>query len=357
MQSSGCQFRRTVWSTLACSVVLFFTVILLLTGSGFTSTWESRYPNGLRSSHSWGARNFFLVAIGLLPGSAHAAVREPEKSCDLGATVHQGNVSMAIIMRRAAIGSRLMLIPRFDGFGTQVCALLSALAYCKVQNLTYVHRKWEHVGHAPRGASLADWSTGLEQFTGLVQDEVKFSDVKEPVPAAPWIGFADTDRYFNSEFLKLMRGRYLSALPHKNNSKTFIDTRDSTRVAVHIRRGDVRDASNKRYTNITQTLAYMSLVERDIQSIRSSRKLTFHVYSEGKPEIFAELVEAFGQQRVFLHLDDELKITFHDMVSADVLIMAKSAFSYAVALLSMGKVYYQPVRLAPLKSWHVLPGD
>jgi len=204
---------------------------------------------------------------------------------------------------------------------------------------------------------IADWSAGLERFTGLVEHELRLSDSLGPVPAVTRVQFRgrENDKYFNDNFLASMRERYLSVMPPKTNSNSFNATRDTFRVAVHVRRGDVGESHAGRFTHTTQTLAFMNLVERSIAAEARSKTVTFHVYSEGDTESFSELVNAYDRSRIFLHLGQDLTMTFHDMVSADAIIMAKSGFSYAAALLATGKVFYQPFWIEPLGVWHMLP--
>jgi hypothetical protein len=45
------------------------------------------------------------------------------------------------------------------------------------------------------------------------------------------------------------------------------------------------------------------------------------------------------------------------LAKADVLIMAKSAFSYVAALASRGKIFYEPYWQGPISSWSILPPD
>lgn len=297
-----------------------------------------------------------ISIIVVFPGSSGSAGRP----ILVPANSHMGNCSTHTSMHRADIGSRLMLLPSTDGFGSHVHALLSALAYCRAMNLTYVHRQWAQVGHRPPGKSHEQWSRSLENFTGLVEDEIRFTDNLGPVPAVRWIS-ADTDMYFNSQFLALMRDRYLIALPPKTTSEIFAASRgDVVRVAVHIRRGDVGTSSVgnsriSRYTNNTQVLAYMHHVDRDIRSNDNYKDAIFHIYSEGHPGEFDDLIRAYKVRRVFLHLGGDIKTSFHEMVSADVFIMAKSSFSYAAALLSGGIVYHQPFWHEGLSRWRVLP--
>jgi hypothetical protein len=263
---------------------------------------------------------------------------------------------MNVLNERADIGSRLMLLPRGDGFGTHLLGLLSALAYCRAKNLTYVHLPWDHVGHCPRGLPIAEWSAELEAFTGLTQNVTLFSESIGPVPAIRWISFArdNVNSYFTDGFLKDIRTRYLAHPPTKNHSASFLATKDSVRVSVHVRRGDVSQAMTSRYTNNTETLRFMEQVQRDIQNANLSRPVTFHIYSEGEKASFDDIVQAYGSDRVFLHLNEDLKVTIHDMACADVFLMAKSGFSYSAALLSAGQVYYQPFWKPPLDTWKVL---
>jgi len=258
------------------------------------------------------------------------------------------------LKERAAIGSRLMLFPRGDGLGSQVHIVLSALAYCRANNITYIHKPWEHVGHSPPGVSIAAWSAGLEAFTGLVQNETHFSDSLGPVPAVNYIRVEgdDVDRFFNHNFLQEMRARYMAS--PKNHSESFLATENSIRVAVHVRRGDVGESQPSRYTDNTHELRFMNQVQVDLRTANHSRPIVFHIYSEGDAATFDELKQAHGSERVFLHLNEDLKVTFHDMTAADVLIMAKSSFSYSAALLSAGQVYSQRFCLSALSYWRML---
>lgn len=157
----------------------------------------------------------------------------------------------------------------------------------------------------------------------------------------------------------------------KVHTPSFNATAGKLRVAVHIRRGDIMATEQGgggkevqghygfRYTSNDDTLAYMRWVEKDLLTDQSKKvgpeDIVFHLYSEGVAQDFDSITQAFGQDRVFLHLDDYLPMAFHDMVSADVLIMAKSAVSQAVALLSRGTVYYQKYWHSSLSHWRHLP--
>ena len=72
-----------------------------------------------------------------------------------------------------------------------------------------------------------------------------------------------------------------------------------------------------------------------------------HVYSQGRREDFV----AFERRGDTVHLDDDPFAAFHNLVCADVLIMARSSFSYTAALLRKGVKIYEPFWHKPLSEW------
>ena len=54
---------------------------------------------------------------------------------------------------------------------------------------------------------------------------------------------------------------------------------------------------------------------------------------------------------VYLHLDTDAMDTFHHMCSADVLVIAKSSFSYLAGIYNKNKVIYFPLQHPPLNAW------
>ena len=75
------------------------------------------------------------------------------------------------------------------------------------------------------------------------------------------------------------------------------------------------------------------------------------VYSEGEPQAF----RAFIDSGVSLQLDGDPLDTLNEMVHADVLMMARSSFSYVAGLLSRRVVLYEPFWNAPLPDWITPP--
>ena len=83
-----------------------------------------------------------------------------------------------------------------------------------------------------------------------------------------------------------------------------------------------------------------------------------HVYSEGVVEDFQDLLgtcTARDEKKMQLsfHLNDNVFSTFHHLVSADLLIMSKSDFSFVAGILSKGIKLFCPVPFwrVPLPGW------
>ena len=133
-----------------------------------------------------------------------------------------------------------------------------------------------------------------------------------------------------------VRARYAAA---QNSSfalpPSAIAPSDRVVVAMHVRRGDVsltRGRANSPYTDN----AWYERMARALPTYFRGLRLEFHVYSEGRPGDFGRLPEL-----ATMHLDGDPLQAIADMVSADVLVTAKSSFSYVPAFMSAGVVLYQ----------------
>lgn len=136
---------------------------------------------------------------------------------------------------------------------------------------------------------------------------------------------------------RAVRARYERA---QNSSDALppsaIAPSDRVVVAMHVRRGDVSPARRRDKYRVTDNAWYERMARALPTYFRGSR-LEFHVYSEGRPEDFGRLPEL-----ATMHLDGDPLQAIADMVSADVLVTAKSSFSYVSAFASDGVVLYQP---------------
>jgi hypothetical protein len=123
--------------------------------------------------------------------------------------------------------------------------------------------------------------------------------------------------------------------------------KDVVTIALHIRRGDV-SASNKnsaRYTNNAFLVEKLKIITGSLNF--SKQIYQIHIFSQGSENDFNE----FKDFAPVLKLNENEFETFDSLVSADILIMAKSSFSYVAALLNTGIIFYEPFWHKPLEKW------
>jgi hypothetical protein len=120
-------------------------------------------------------------------------------------------------------------------------------------------------------------------------------------------------------------------------------------VAVHIRRGDVSATASAK-THFTPNPAIAAALHRVVTLLRERGETpSIQIISQGEPNDFKEFAWA---DPVFF-LDRPAIWTFHQLVEADVLIMARSSFSFVAGLLSEGIKLYDSFRERPLPHWVV----
>ena len=250
----------------------------------------------------------------------------------------------------------LTITGKTDGFGAQIQAQMSAIAYVAGRPGTqYVHTpmgpKMDQDLHGVEDEDAADmdvfgglgsgapsWEAIPEAYRGRVQTFEYISEVHNATTA-------DLGRYYSDDVRELLRAKYRSTpkpdLPPVCKPAPFI--------AVHVRRGDVSaDRNVGRYTDNATYAALLSAL-----SLRHPG-MPLIIFSQGRVADFGDLAELAGGR---LCLDVDVRTTFHALVHADVLLIAKSSFSYAAALLSEGTVYADLIERwhhQPLPSWQRL---
>ena len=218
----------------------------------------------------------------------------------------------------------------YDGFGTQYHALMSGIAYSKSKGYVYVHTPFQEISHGGDVSSL-------NEFIGI-----QTTPMAKDVPAAKIEEFSrevhEAERpsmYYTSEVIQILRDYYYST------EKPTITEND---IAVHIRRGDVAPNANTwgdRYTSNEDYKKILAMLRREYPSYR----ITIH--SEGTQEHFSELLG----ENITCKLNEDIRQTFHSLVTAKVLVTAKSSLSYSAAILNEGTVYYQDFWHKPLDGW------
>ena len=133
---------------------------------------------------------------------------------------------------------------------------------------------------------------------------------------------------------------------NKNKSDYFDD--NHFHIAMHVRRPNAHDSRIAGADTPDQVhLDAMS----HLRSVYSSKKLLFHIFSQGDIETFKSIYKG---DDIVLHINEPIETTFASMVFADALVTTSSSFSHCAGVLSEGTVYYIPFWHPPLPSWILL---
>jgi hypothetical protein len=240
-----------------------------------------------------------------------------------------------------------------DGGGAQIQAIVSVAALAKFFGAQFVHTPLSKIDHCPKHLTMEEfcrsWEGVISLFglTGSTGDEFVQYDKDE----------------FMLDLLTLkMRGKRISL----ENAHFLTDNHpeiyelvglsatseeraagNKQNIYAHARRGDVKedDHTSFRYTSDATLRANIETVRRLLDT---------------DPEVFivtqgpdAEFRKKFEDCTIIVEEDPVKAILL--LANSDVLIMAKSSFSFVAGLLSKGSVHYETYWQRPLPSWSVLP--
>jgi len=249
-----------------------------------------------------------------------------------------------------------------DGAGAQALAVMSTLAYARSEDLRYIHTPFTTIAH--NDDDDARWEQKWERFFGLGDGEsldqsglesvvVKRVDeiAADAVASADRLyvikqalSYTDANPRTLDAIRPMLRERYRGV---EDGSNTADRDPETVRVAAHIRRGDVSDEGKNafRFTGNQRINAVLDNVVSAIEAMDKRAVVT--IYSEGDEADFADI----NQSGLRFALGGDVFATYDQLVQADVLLMAKSAFSYTAALLGSGACLYEPYARSPMPDW------
>ncbi len=279
-------------------------------------------------------------------------------------------VQLADALRSGRIAPSIAITTRgkTDGAGAQANACMSAMAFANATGIKYVHTPFQSVAHAEEDP--ATWTQNWEAFFGLGVDEVTAD------PGATLVNlksFLDQPQLWKRpdiiihaehfhDFCNRQPDSYHAILPRLRakfeagggQQICLSEVSNELIIAVHIRRGDVsqKDAvTASRYTDNQRILT--TIKQCQSMSERLGQPYRVNIYSEGRAEDF----------QIFADIGASLKIglnpftTVLGLVNADILITAKSAFSFVAGLLSDRTKIYEPFWTKAPSDWITLNAD
>lgn len=230
-----------------------------------------------------------------------------------------------------------------EGAGSQALMMMYAITFARTCGLTYVHTPFARIAHADRPMEkwVEAWEAQFNFGAGEIvadKDDPDIADFAANCPAILHCFGAEDVVHASSAILPDLRRKYwLNKTPRACGPLT---------ICLHIRRGDV----TKDHEFWTSTSVIARTVSR-IKSILDCHSFSYRMraFSQGEHADFIEL-SSLG---VELFLNADPVGTMQELVEADILITAKSTFSYMAALLSDGIIMSEAVSYPPLDSWLV----
>ena len=254
---------------------------------------------------------------------------------------------------------------RTDGFGAQFELIINAICVVEENKLgKYFHipiKSMEHnYDNDPNFLEKVENLMNLKKFyTPSTPEPLNITII--PSDNSLCIFNQNVDRYIRSETMKKLKQNFW-----ENKTHPF-KTHPNNIVAVHIRRPNSYD--NRIDGANTELRYYIDKMKVVYEKYPNS---IFYIYSQssgsstssngnsntGPPSSTSSNGNAnddFSQipsyMNVVFRIDAPLEETFTELVDADVLIMSRSSFSYAAALLSDGEIYYNPFWVPPASFW------
>jgi hypothetical protein len=224
-----------------------------------------------------------------------------------------------------------------EGAGSQAFLAMRTINWAHASGLQYLHTPFTNIFHADR--PMQEWAAAWEALFNLGVGEEPCNGRKRGVienscvtlPLELCFGYNHREQKLLNSFRTLIpefRRKYYS-----NKSPR---TTDVVTVAVHIRRGDVSAEVGEMYTSNERVMQIVSAVKAmlDAQSIPHR----IYVYSQGTLEEFEDSCPL--EAEFFLNADPIW--TIQELVEADILIVAKSYFSYYAGMISDGIKIFEP---------------
>ena len=253
-----------------------------------------------------------------------------------------------------------------DGAGSQVQAILSTILFAKDMGIEYVHTPLSSIEH--NYANDPTWSIRWENFFGFRKkfkliDQVKNENIKlEHISNPLWI-----KKKRNTVFVVKHCHSYADLFPANYqkvmiNLKKLINIRPehikevrntvSYNFCLHIRRGDVSEEKYPlRYTHNDDIKKVLNEVVREMSFLNIP--FNIHLFSQGKIEDFCD----FKDFQINYHLNKDEFFTLSSLISSDILLLAKSSFSYCAGLYTDGIVVYEKFWHNPLPKWIKINDD
>ena len=255
-------------------------------------------------------------------------------------------------------------LPSKGGLGSQLLSKITAIAYCKYNNYTYVHKEWDNIIHriGHNYHNKDSFESEIEKYFNLGENNLLYENIDNNINLIKYNKINEVtdnpNKYFTQDFINNLQEKFYK------NHKEYINNTDNTIVNIHIRRGDAMLLNNKEkkrcyhpdfgYFNyednkniLKDTLEFGDnhpgrIISNNIyidlmNKIKKRYKnVCFNIISQGKNEDFEDIISIFPDCKLYLNCD--LIKTFELLINNDILLVGKSSLSYTAGLYSKNLV-------------------
>lgn len=247
-----------------------------------------------------------------------------------------------------------------DGVGAQSHAILSTFLFSKLYNIEYVHTPFNRIQHNHK--MDPEWERKWEDFFSFRSNIINAREIlnrgfKEITLRHPLLLFKKNNYLFSvrncHECTDLVPDRYnlimkkIRSQFRERHITSKLRNREFIKIALHIRRGDVSNEGlhADRFTDPETLNRLLEVITSWLHN--NNFKFEIDLFSQGSEEEFSAL-KHFNPN---LKLNQDEFETFISLVDSDVLVTAKSSFSYTAALLCEGLIFYDKFWHNPLENW------
>lgn len=203
------------------------------------------------------------------------------------------------------------------------------------------------VGRVPENSLIE--SIGLQDFLQFAcPRDIETKDRKKVVPQRSYT--QDGTRVFTPEYVDLLKGVISYPKRPENQKKT-------NTIVVHISRGrkftPCRKKPHRNYEPYLPNKHYQLLINKYMKDGYDNKVI---IYSQSKSY---EKFDEFREKGYELHIDEKINDVWKAVLTSDVFIMSRSAFSFVPAMLATAdtKVIYTPFWHTGLKNWETVRKD
>ena len=202
-----------------------------------------------------------------------------------------------------------------EGLGSQARLTMCAINFARICGLPYVHTPFREISRADR--PMKAWVDAWEAEFNLGHGEIP-ADSDDP-QVIDFATMFSRYRYLDSAFEitsnEFRRKYYTNKTPRVNAILT---------AAVHVRRGDVFEG-HRMWTELDSIVTTVEQLNGILDNLKLNYRL--QIFSEAECSEFDRL-ESLGAE---LFLNTDALWTMRELIEADILVMAKSLFSYVAA--------------------------